>query len=295
MLRQLLQPRRHAGGAAPCAGARRLVVASSLVAVFAGCGSGLDEPRHAIDPRDAPAIMPRRVDIRAEEPALPDSEVFAGADPLEPLTPPQRVSINAVSSKGGTRAESIQTLQGSVEDLIQAGRYEEAHKLVRDARRDRPDDPKLLYLMAFAYFTEGDLNRAEPVLNRVLKLDSEHVSARKLLSALLTADGRCRAAVEQIESVIAGGDADAEAYTLRAAARLRCGDLSAAEQDATAALQRDPSWTRAFLVRCAARLRIGSIPAAREDLKAARKAGAPGNELQLLESELVKALSKSGR
>ena len=59
--------------------------------------------------------------------------------------------------------------------------------------RDRPDDPKLLYLMAFAYFTEGDLNRAEPVLNRVLKLDSEHVSARKLLSALLTADGRCRA------------------------------------------------------------------------------------------------------
>ena len=91
MLCQLLQPRRHAGGAAPCAGAHRLVVASSLVAVFAGCGSGLDEPRHAIDPRDAPAIMPRRVDIRAEEPALPDSEVFAGADPLEPLTPPQRV------------------------------------------------------------------------------------------------------------------------------------------------------------------------------------------------------------
>ena len=272
---------------------RQPLIVVVMVVACAGCGSGPDGPVYDIDPRDAPVEMPQTVDFRRADAMLLDSEMPAEAPALNPLTPRQSTEIQSLSQRDRPRAKSVSEIQQIADRLIQAGRFREAREGIRDALRKNPDDPDLLYLIGLAHFSEGRLNRAEPVVRRILKLAPQHANARRLLSAVLTADGDCREALETIQPLFDSGDVDAETYTLRASARARCGEPGEAIDDADAALRLEPSSTQALLVRCAARLRLGEIVAAREDLQQAREHGAPESQLQSLESALDKATTEA--
>lgn len=272
---------------------RQSLIVVVMVVACAGCESGADGPAYDIDPRDAPVEMPPTVDFGRADAMLSESEIPVDAGPLDPLTPGQQAAINSVSQRERPRVKSVSEIQQTADKLIQTGQFGEAHACIRDALRERPDNPDLLYLMALAHFSEGNLNRAEPVVRRIVRLAPEHANARRLLSAVLTADGNCREALATIQPLFESGNVDAETYTLRAAARVRCGEPEGAVDDADAALRLEPSSTQALLVRCAAQLRLGEIVAAREDLQQARENGAPESQLGALQSALDKAATET--
>jgi predicted Zn-dependent protease len=174
-------------------------------------------------------------------------------------------------------------------------RFPEALATLESVLRDQPDDPKLLYLIAVTHRAADHSHQAAPTLERVIAIDPQHLGARKLLCIIWTEDGRCTEAEAQINPLIAAGTADAEAWALRGAARLRCGDLANAAADAAQSLQIDPQMHKALLVRCAVQMRQGQFEAAQIDLAAARKAGAPDASWQPLSQELARKLADQQR
>jgi len=174
---------------------------------------------------------------------------------------------------------------------IEKKEFPEALSTLESLLRDRPDDPALLYLIAATHRAAGNSNQAAPTLQRVITLDPQHAPARKLLCIIWTETGRCTEAEAQINELIEDGTADAEAWALRGAARLRCGDMAGAAADAEQALQIDPKMHKAYLVRCALEIRQGKLDAARDDIVAARKAGAPEGNWMPLSEELARRLA----
>lgn len=292
------QPRRIRDGAVFCAGRKSASVAQacSLLICVIGSGCSSYEPDAAL-PDDIEVFSPVAQSAAAQprdEPVLPGPVALNAEVDRELTAPLPSLHRDAFATTVNRSGPAPRNVQQDFNQLIEAGQFDEARGILRKALRERPDDPQLLYLMAFAHFVEGKLNRAEPVLNRVLRADPQHAEARKLLTAVLTAQGRCAVATEEIDKVLAELPDDAEAQMLRAAARLRCGDWIEAETDADAALRLDPSSDRALLIRCTARLRKGDVEAAREDFRAARLAGAPDSQLQLLESQLAGEAGQPG-
>ena len=64
--------------------------------------------------------------------------------------------------------------------LIDRRRFPQARQLLATAARDYPDNPQVLYLIAFIDYSEGKLDDAEQTLSSVLLQDPEHYGGRTL-------------------------------------------------------------------------------------------------------------------
>lgn len=206
-----------------------------------------------------------------------------------------RIVTRGFDARARQNSKSPRTVMLEFQKHFDNERFSEALSTLESVLRDRPDDPALLYLIAVTHRAAGQSNLAVPTLERVIAIDPQHVNARKLLCILWTEEGRCTEAEAQMNPLIAAGTADAEAWALRGAARLRGGDLSNAAADAAQSLQIDPQLPNALLVRCAVLMRQGQLDAARDDLDSARKAGAPEAHCEALSQELDRKTAEQQR
>jgi predicted Zn-dependent protease len=210
-------------------------------------------------------------------------------DPDSPLVTP------GFDTRARQRTQSPRAAMDEYQAHMKEGRFPEALSTLESLLSDRPDDPALLYLIAATHRAAGNSNQAAPTLQRVITLDPQHVPARKLLCIIWTETGRCTEAEAQINQLIEDETADAEAWALRGAARLRCGDMAGAAADAEHALQIDPKMHKAYLVRCALAIRQGKLDAARDDIVAARNAGALESNWMPLSEELARRVALQKR
>ncbi|MFO1095492.1 MAG: tetratricopeptide repeat protein [Planctomycetaceae bacterium] len=226
-----------------------------------------------------------------------DADDRRAEDPTQPFLAQSRQAVPGLPGVSARRSRdrTPQSTINQFQEHYQARRYPEALAALREALRNRPDDPDILYWTALTHRAAGHPELAEPSLNRALEVAPNHLDSCKLLSVILMEDGRCAAAVRQIDQLVKSGGADAEAHLLRASAHMRCGDCPAAIDDATEALRRDAKLTQALLVRSAARLQSGQLDQAREDLEAARAAGVPASQSAPLAAQINEALRKAGR
>jgi len=203
--------------------------------------------------------------------------------------------LQGFDARARQRTQSPRAAMEEYLEHIENERFPEALSKLESLLKDRPDDPALLYLIAATHRAAGNSNKAAPTLQRVITLDPQHLPARKLLCIIWTETGRCTEAEAQINQLIEDGIADAEAWALRGAARLRCGDMAGAADDVTQSLQIDPVMHKAFLVRCAIQIRQGQLEGARDDIVAARKAGAPESNWMPLSEELARRVAQQKR
>lgn len=304
MAQKPTQPRRVTGGALCCAAARFLLSITAangaLLLLASGCAQTSIENQIGSATQPAATESPAGR-VGSEQPGVAEPAGDDAGDGRTPESAQEFVSETPRSAPGFSstsgrwfRARSSRSAMELFQDHYQAQHYPEALAALRDALRDRPDDPEVLYLIALTHRAAGHPRLAEPSLNRAIEVHPDHLNSRKLLCMILMEDGRCAAATRHIDHVVKAGVADAEAYLLRASAHLRCGDCPAAEADATEALRLDAKLWQALLVRSAARLQAGRLDAAREDLEAVRAAGVPAREYAPLAAQIQQASSKAG-
>jgi hypothetical protein len=89
---------------------------------------------------------------------------------------------------------------------LAASRLPSATDLVREARRDHPDDLRLMILDAVASYRRSDLGRAETLLREVLVRDPDQRAARFNLALVLQETGRSRDAAQLLADHEWSGD-----------------------------------------------------------------------------------------
>lgn len=293
MIQNRNQPRRSSGGAAALPGWSLLpcLAAGCLLAASSGCAPPVPEVGAEDTPRFdsfASSQFPQ-APIGDEGPGERTSTGFSPEVPLGSLSATDQGSQfenHAFELQERQREQQSQSSLQKFERLFEKREFAKALAVIEPLVRERPDDPQVLLGAAATYRETGDSIRAVPLLERVIVLAPEHAAARKLLCIIQTEQGRTAAAMSQIEPLIAAGTDDAEVFALRAAVRLKAGNLPEAEADAARSLEIDPQTHKALLVRCMLRLQKGELDGAREDLLAARRAGALESSCAPLTDEL---------
>jgi tetratricopeptide (TPR) repeat protein len=153
---------------------------------------------------------------------------------------------------------------------LQAGEYERAIVLLRQASLALPKDPEPLYQLARAYVAGGkvtDFPKAVEALRKALRADPQHRGARLDLARLqaLTSETEALTAAEQeLHKLLADSANDSEALNILATAQWKLGKFSDAMTGLSAALQRTPGDLRSTMLLVVMKLRKRDFAGAEE-------------------------------
>jgi len=118
--------------------------------------------------------------------------------------------------------------------------------------------------------SSGQLDAAEPLVNRLLAMDSPPPNALRMKGDIALQRGEFTDAIEHFDDAIAADGRLALAYARRARAKERLGDANGARADYSSAIQLDGALAEARAGRCWLNLREArDLPQARNDAEAA--------------------------
>lgn len=132
------------------------------------------------------------------------------------------------------------------EALRQAGRHEDAARLLERARRDHPENVTLMNNLARSHLDRGDLQQARDVLRRATETGGDW-ETRAILASLELADDRPDRALEEARRAVAAAPQMALPHSLEAQALVALGRYREAAESMEEVLRREVRDHRAYL------------------------------------------------
>lgn len=141
------------------------------------------------------------------------------------------VFLSAAATSGG---QGRLVTARDIIDMIESGRLPEAERLLR-YQMERQPSPLAGYLLGHVLVEELRFEEAEPLLRGALERRPEQATWRNELARSLLGQGRCRAAMVELDTCIAAEPAPVYRYD-KAMCALNTGDLATAESELLQAL-----------------------------------------------------------
>lgn len=132
--------------------------------------------------------------------------------------------------------------------LIDRRRYTQARQLLGTAAQSHPDEPQLLYLMAFIDYSEEKLDDAEKTVHAVLLQDPEHYGGRTLRAELYEARKEFAQAETVWIELLRDHPEDADLYASYAELMMRTLHLDKAQRLMQEGLRLEPNHPRCLYV-----------------------------------------------
>ena len=158
--------------------------------------------------------------------------------------------------------------------------YAHALALYEQLLQDQAGDPRLLAGRGYVEWQAGDGDKAQQSAERALQLDPKLLEAHYLKGLLLQDADRADEALAEFQRVSAETDEDAlyrmsqpflntsfghEIFFDMALTAMSAGDLAAAQQYVTQAVERDSSWVGPYVLRAEILKEQGDLAGAREN------------------------------
>lgn len=134
---------------------------------------------------------------------------------------------------------------GTIQQLIEIGRYVEASRIVERILRERPADPDAHFYAARIAYERENPERARTHLEQTLAVDPSHFGARILLYQLMCDAKQYPEAEVLIQELIREAPEEAELFALYASLMLKTLHVDKAARLAEEALRLDPTNTLA--------------------------------------------------
>ncbi len=173
-------------------------------------------PRRAASPPRPIVAAPREMAVRAEAKSASESEGSASASVAIKPWSPDVPYVKAMQAAGPERAYEVYLAQRKTwgatpafyvdcaETLLQLGRNAEARRVLLSLAEIGAGDPALLRILARRLLQIGELDRAVPLFERVLKLRPEEAQSLRDLALALEARGDYSGALKQLDTLVRG-------------------------------------------------------------------------------------------
>jgi putative PEP-CTERM system TPR-repeat lipoprotein len=177
--------------------------------------------------------------------------------------------INQLSNRSASYSTYVTYL---AQALLQQGKYQP----LLDQFHPEPELPvqtqaELMALRGQVYLYQGDLTAAQQELDAAMEVAPEETLVQLSYVRLRLAQQRSQEAAAMLQKILADAPEEAEAWSLEGELAFREGDLRAAEQAYSKAIQYRYSHTDDLINRALLHIQLGDYKTAKEDIAVARE------------------------